>query len=102
MRSFGIYGMEKKGLKRWGKGRRTVTLSELKRKDIICIGDGRLVGRACDLAFEPENGCIRALIVSGGGISSVFHGEKSQITIPFSQIACIGDDVILVSSCVCG
>lgn len=79
-----------------------MTFSELKRKDIICIGDGRLVGRVSDLAFEPSDGRICALIVGGGGLSSLFHGEKNQITIPFSQIACIGDDVILVSSCVCG
>ena len=84
------------------KGAEAVTFCELRRKDIICIGDGRLVGRVCDLVFEPENGCIRALIVSGGGFPCVFHGDKNQITIPFSQVACIGDDVILVSSCVCG
>ncbi|MBR5288585.1 MAG: YlmC/YmxH family sporulation protein [Clostridia bacterium] len=90
--------MRKTGL----KGAAAVTLCELKRKDVICIGDGRLVGRTCDLAFEPESGRVSALIVCGGGFSSVFHGEKSQITIPFAQVACIGDDVILVSSCVCG
>ena len=78
-----------------------MTLCELKRKDIICIGDGRLLGRVCDLAFDASDGRIRALIVCGGGFSSVFHGEKNQITIPFSQVACIGDDVILVSSCSC-
>ena len=78
-----------------------MTLGELKRKDIICIGDGRLLGRVCDLAFDVADGRIRALIVCPGGFSSVFHGEKSQLTIPFSQVACIGDDVILVSSCPC-
>jgi len=79
-----------------------VTFCELKRKDIICIGDGRLVGRASDLVFDANDGRLRALIVAGGGLSCVFHGEKNQITIPFSQVSCIGDDVILVSSCPCG
>jgi len=79
-----------------------VTVCELKRKDIICIGDGRLLGRVCDLVFDACDGRIRALIVTGGGFSSVFHGEKSQITIPFSQVACIGDDVILISNGACG
>ncbi len=78
-----------------------MTFCELKRKDIICIGDGRLLGRVCDLAFEPGDGRIRALIISNGTLSSVFHGEKGQMTIPFSQVACIGDDVILVSACPC-
>ena len=66
------------------------------------MGDGRLVGRVCDLVFDAGDGRLRALIVSLGGLSCVFHGEKNQITIPFAQVACIGDDVILVSSCPCG
>ena len=79
-----------------------MTFSELRRKDIICVSDGRLIGRVCDLVFDGADGRLRALIVSGGGFSCVFHGEKGQMTIPFSQVACIGDDVILVSSCPCG
>ena len=40
-----------------------MTFSELKKKDIICIGDGRLVGRACDLAIDPASGQTLGLIV---------------------------------------
>lgn len=80
-----------------------MTFSELKKKDIICIGDGRLIGRAADLEFDSGDGRIRALIVSGGsGISCFFHGDKNQMTIAWQQIACIGDDVILVSPGGCG
>ena len=79
-----------------------LTFCELKRKDIICVSDGRLIGRVCDLVFDADDARLRALIVCCGGFMSVFHGEKNQITIPFSQVACIGDDVILVSSCPCG
>ena len=61
------------------KGGRNMTFSELKKKDMICIGDGRVIG----------------LIVCGG--CGIFRSEKSQMEIPWRQIACIGDDVILVS-----
>ncbi|MDO5298901.1 MAG: YlmC/YmxH family sporulation protein [Clostridia bacterium] len=75
-----------------------MTFSELKKKDIICIGDGRLIGRVSDLEFEPGDGRIRALIVPGSsGLSCFFHGDKNQMTIAWQQIACIGDDVILIS-----
>lgn len=74
-----------------------MTFSELKKKDIICIGDGKLLGRASDLAFDPSSGQIAGLIICGGGFSSIFHGDKNQLDIPWRQIACIGDDVILVS-----
>lgn len=74
-----------------------MTYGELRRKDIICIGDGRLLGRVCDLDFDPNDGRIRALIACSG-MGSIFHGEKNQLTISWQQIACIGDDVILVSA----
>lgn len=79
-----------------------MTFSELRKKDVICISDGRLIGRITDLELNASDGTIRAVIVPGGaGLSCFFHGDKSQTTIPWQQIACIGDDVILVSPAPC-
>ena len=81
-----------------------MTFSQLRKKDVICVADGRLIGRVTDLELDERSGQIRALIVpSGAGVGCFFHGEKSQNTIPWQQIACIGDDVILVafSPCSC-
>lgn len=81
-----------------GKRGWALTFSELKKKDIICIGDGRLLGRVVDLAFDPGDGRVNALIISnGGGVSCMFRGEKSHMEIAWRHIACIGDDVILIS-----
>lgn len=52
-----------------------MTFSELKKKDIICIGDGRLVGRACDLAIDPASGQTLGLIVCAGSCGFL-RGEK--------------------------
>ena len=80
-----------------------MTFSDLKKKDVICIGDGRLLGRTSDLIIDAGSGQICALIVPGGAsIGCLFHGEKNQISIAWKQIACIGDDVILVSQTACG
>lgn len=79
------------------KGGKNMTFSELKKKDIICIADGRLVGRACDLALDPATGQTLGLIVCTGGCGFL-RGEKDRMEIPWRQIACIGDDVILVST----
>ena len=79
-----------------------MTFSELRKKDVICIEDGRVLGRASDLEFDPSSGQLRALIMPGGScVSCFFHGEKSQVTIPWQQIACIGDDVILIHPIQC-
>lgn len=79
-----------------------MTFSQLRKKDVICIEDGRLIGRTADLELDERSGQIRALIVPGGaGLGCFFHGDKSQSAIPWKQIACIGDDVILVSLTPC-
>ena len=75
-----------------------MTFGELKRKDIICIGDGRLLGRVSDLELDPHTGQIRTLIVGQCcSLFSFFHADRNLLNIPYAQIACIGDDVILVS-----
>ena len=79
-----------------------MTFSQLRKKDIICVSDGRLVGRAADLELDERSGKICALIVPGtANMSCFFHGDKTRVSIPWSQIVCIGDDVILVSAAVC-
>ena len=79
-----------------------MTFCELRKKDVICIGDGRLLGRVTDLEFDASSGQIRALIVPGGtGFSCLLHGDRSMMSIPWQQIACIGDDVILVAQSSC-
>ena len=79
-----------------------MTFSELKKKDVICIGDGRLLGRVTDLELDIGTGQLRALIVPcGAGLSCFFHSSKSIMASPWQQIACIGDDVILVSAAAC-
>jgi len=79
-----------------------MTFSDLKKKDVICVADGRVLGRVSDLVIDAQNGQIRSVIVpSGAGLGCFFHGEKSHLSIAWQQIACIGDDVILVSQAVC-
>ena len=58
--------------------------------------------RELDRVFRITDGIMRALIVCTGGVFCAFHGDKGQITVPFAQVACIGDDVILISNCSCG
>ena len=76
-----------------------MTFSELRKKDVICIGDGKLLGRISDLELDVSTGQLRAVIVPGGvGIGCFFHGDRGLLSIPWSQVACVGDDVILVST----
>lgn len=79
-----------------------MTLSELRKKDVVCIGDGRVIGRVQDVEFDPSGGYVRALVIPGCScFSALWHGEKNITVIPWQQIACIGDDVVLVSAVKC-
>lgn len=71
-------------------------VSELQRKDIININDGKIVGRIIDIEIDETNGNLINLIIDRTKyIKSLFStDEGSKIT--FEQIKKIGSDVILV------
>ena len=79
-----------------------MTLTELRKKDVVCIGDGRVLGRVADIEFDASCGQVRALIIPGcSSLTSLWHGEKNHMVIAWGQIACIGDDVVLVKHTNC-
>ncbi len=73
-----------------------LTSSELKRKEVINVQDGKRLGFIQDLDIDLYRGEIRALIVPGPNkLLSVFGKEKNYI-IEWKDIVKIGSDVILV------
>ena len=73
-----------------------MTFSEMKQKDVINISDGRRLGRPCDVAFN-EQSCIAAIVVPAPfRLSQLLLSEREDIIIPWKNIRCFGDDVILV------
>ncbi len=71
-----------------------MNLSDLQRKDIVNMEDGKRLGRIID-AFIDENGQIEYFIILD---RKFWHFWKinSEQTITFHQIKKIGTDVILV------
>ena len=71
--------------------------SELRKLEIVNSCDGAKLGCASDFEFEAEGDCtkVTALIVRGGG--GVFgFGCEDDLRIPWCQVQCIGEDIILV------
>lgn len=69
---------------------------DFKHKEVINIKDGKRLGFVQDVCADLESGNITSIIVPGSNkILSVFSGVN-DIVIPWQQIKCIGDDVILV------
>lgn len=73
-----------------------LTFSELKKRDVINIADGRCLGRVNDLKLCFPDGVLTAIAVPGKkrGIFSCF--DKSQVFISVDAVLKIGGDVILV------
>ena len=69
---------------------------DFKHKEVINIKDGRRLGLVQDVCADLENGNITSIIVPGSNkVLSIFT-NSNDIVIPWQNIKCIGDDVILV------
>lgn len=70
---------------------------DFKHKEVVNITDGKRLGYVQDVCADLESGIITSIIVPGGNnkILSMFSNSK-DIVIPWQNIKCIGDDLILV------
>ncbi len=69
---------------------------DFKHKEVINITDGKRLGYVQDVTADLESGIITSIIVPGSNkILSVFS-SSNDIVIPWNNIKCIGDDIILV------
>lgn len=69
---------------------------DFKHKEVINITDGRRLGFVQDVTANLESGVITSIIVPGNAkLLNMFSGNN-DIIIPWQNIKCIGDDVILV------
>ena len=74
-----------------------MSFSEIKRKDVVNICDGRKLGRPIDLVLN-DSACVQALVVPGGagGWFGFLKQDREGFVIDWSRVRRIGDDVILV------
>lgn len=69
---------------------------DFKHKEVINIKDGKRLGFVQDVCADLESGMITSIIVPDNNkILNMFSGSN-EIVIEWSNIKCIGDDVILV------
>ena len=69
---------------------------DFKHKEVVNIVDGKRLGFVQDVTADLESGVITSIIVPGNSkLINLFAGNNA-IVIPWQDIKCIGEDIILV------
>lgn len=69
---------------------------DFSRKEVINIKDGRRLGFVQDVTADLETGTITSIIVPGSMKLLNRFTTNNDIVIPWQNIKCISDDIILV------
>ena len=68
---------------------------DFKHKEVINIIDGRRLGYVQDVNANLETGIITSIVVPGNNKLFNIFGSN-DVVIPWQDIKCIGDEIILV------
>lgn len=70
---------------------------DFKHKEVVNINDGKRLGYVQDVCADLETGIITSIIVPGvnNKLLNIFS-QSNDIVIPWQNIKCIGEDLILV------
>ncbi len=69
---------------------------DFKHKEVINIIDGKRLGYVQDVCADLETGTITHIIVPGSNKLMNFFTQNNNIVIPWKNVKCIGEDIILV------
>ena len=73
-----------------------MTLTELRKKDVIQVQTGVNLGRADDLRLNEQTAQVEGIILFGRARLFGLLGRDESLTIPWQEIETIGADAILV------
>ena len=69
---------------------------DFRQKEVINIKNGKILGFVIDVDAELNNGSIKSIVVAQVGKVLKSLGGKNNITVEWSKVKLIGEDVILV------
>ena len=69
---------------------------DFKHKEVINITDAKRLGFVQDVTADLETGTITSIIVPGSNKLISMFTTSNDIVIPWQNIKCIGEDIILV------
>lgn len=69
---------------------------DFRHKEVINIKNGKRLGHVQDVTADLKTGTITSIIVPGNSKFFSLFATGNDIIIPWQNITCIGDDIILV------
>lgn len=69
---------------------------DFRHKEVISIKTAKRLGYVQDVTADLKTGMITSIIVPGSKKIFNFLASSNDIVIPWENITCIGDDIILV------
>ena len=69
---------------------------DFKHKEVVNVTNGKRLGYVQDVCADLETGMITSIIVPGSNKLLNMFNQGNDIVIPWQNIKCIGDDLILV------
>ena len=69
---------------------------DFKHKEVINIKDGKRLGYVQDVCADLDSGMITSIIVPGSSKIINIFSSNNEIVIPWENVKCIGEDLILV------
>ena len=69
---------------------------DFKHKEVVNVNNGKRLGFVQDVCADVETGMITSIIVPGNNKLLNIFSQGNDIVIPWQNIKCIGDDLILV------
>ena len=71
-------------------------MSDLERKDVVNITDGKIIGKIIDIIINSESGAIENFLIEKSRYLRNMFSTDNIINLKYEEIKKIGSDVILV------
>ena len=76
----------------------TCRIDELRNKQVVCVGDGGVLGFVSDIELDTDSGTLTSIIIFGRLRFFGLLGREEDIIIPWKDIRVIGSETILVQT----
>lgn len=73
-------------------------IDDMRQKQVVGISSGAVLGFVSDIEFDTATGALTSIVIFGRPKALGFLGREEDITIPWSDIAVIGEETILVKT----